>query len=54
MEHPNLLRSDRHILEVYCKMFELDWRGDQTLENATNHMYTHPIYVDGINLKSYG
>lgn len=28
MEHPNLLKGDYNMLNSYCKMFELDWRGD--------------------------
>ena len=30
MEHPNLHKSDRDLLDTYCKLFELDWRGDKT------------------------
>jgi len=33
MDHPNLANSDRHLLDTYCYMFELDWRGDRTLKN---------------------
>ena len=32
-EHPNLLKSDKDQVDLYCKMFEVDWRGDQKLEN---------------------
>jgi hypothetical protein len=32
-EHPSLLKSDRDQLELYCRMFELDWRGDRSSEN---------------------
>ena len=28
MEHENLAGSDRSMLNTYCKIFELDWRGD--------------------------
>lgn len=33
VEHPNLLRSDKELIQNYCKIFELDWRGDTSLEN---------------------
>lgn len=42
------------MLDNYSTIFEVDWRGDQTIDNSTNHMYTHPIYVDGPNFKHYG
>lgn len=29
MEHDNLSASDKSTMETYCKLFELDWRGDQ-------------------------
>lgn len=32
-EHPNLLKSDRDQLEIYCRMFEVDWRGDRSTLN---------------------
>jgi len=28
IEHPNILASDRVQLETFCKLLELDWRGD--------------------------
>jgi hypothetical protein len=52
MEHPNLLRSDRDQLELYTRMFEVDWRGDRA--DRTQFMATNPIYLEGANLKSYG
>ena len=33
MEHPNLLKSDKDQMDLYCRMFELDWRGDRTYAN---------------------
>ena len=33
MEHPNLAKTDRTKLDTFCKMFELDWRGDTALAN---------------------
>lgn len=44
-EHPNLLKSDADQLELYCKMFELDWRGDQNYENRNQFMSSNPIYL---------
>ena len=54
IEHPNLLKSDRDQLELYSRMFELDWRGDRSYDNKQEFMATHPIYVEGTNLKSFG
>lgn len=34
MEHPNLQKADKNMLNAYCRMFELDWKGDQTLDNT--------------------
>ena len=53
-EHPNLLKSDRDQLEIYCRMFEVDWRGDRSSENKSQFMSSNPIYLDGSNLKSVG
>ena len=54
MEHPNLLKSDRDQLDLYCKMFELDWRADRNFQNKQEFMSTNPIYIEGSNVKSYG
>ena len=54
MEHPSLLKSDRDQLELYTKMFELDWRGDRAYVNRHQFMSSNPIYLEGSNLKSYG
>lgn len=54
LEHPNLLKSDRDLVETYCRMFELDWKGDHNIENRTGLLFQNPIYLDGTNVKSYG
>ena len=46
MEHENLAGSDRSMLNTYCKIFELDWRGDQAIENREQFMLTNPIYMN--------
>ena len=46
MEHPNLNVSDRNTMETYCKIFDLDWRGDRSYANKEEWLYTHPVYVD--------
>ena len=45
MEHANLANSDRSMLDTYCKLFELDWRGDSALENREQFLMTSPIYM---------
>ena len=51
-EHPSLLNSDADQLDLYCRMFELDWRGDSSYKNKQEFMSSHPIYLQGTNLKS--
>jgi len=34
------------MLDTYCSLFELDWRGDRTVANREQFLGTHPIYVD--------
>lgn len=46
MEHPNLANSDRNLLETYCSIFDLDWRGDQTIKSQEQFLCTNPIYMD--------
>lgn len=46
MEHPNLSRADHANLDAFCKLFNLDWRGDMTLANRDEFMATNPIYLD--------
>jgi hypothetical protein len=53
-EHPNLQNSDADQLELYTKMFELDWRNDSSYDNRHEFMSSNPIYLEGTNLKSYG
>ncbi len=53
-EHPNLQKSDADQLELYSKMFELDWRRDSSYDNRNEFMSSNPIYLEGTNLKSYG
>lgn len=33
MEHPNISRVDYDKLKTFCRMFELDWRGDRLTKN---------------------
>jgi hypothetical protein len=33
MEHPNLANSDKNLIDTYCYLFELDWRGDREMRN---------------------
>lgn len=54
IEHPNLLKSDKDQLELYARMFEVDWRGDRAPENKTQFMASNPIYLEGSSLKSHG
>lgn len=46
MEHKNLTKSDRATLDAYCKIFQLDWRGDFKIENKDQFMATNPIYLN--------
>lgn len=54
LEHENLNEVDRNLLEHYCRIFELDWRGDQTYDNKDEMMATNPIYLTGTNTKKFG
>ena len=57
LEHDNLANSDRYMMDTYCKLFELDWRGDTSLENRENFMLQNPIYLnenDLTSVKSFG
>jgi len=45
------------MLSTYCKMFELDWRGDHAIENREQFMLTNPVYMneyDRSSLATYG
>ena len=44
-EHKNTANSDRSMLNAYCKLFELDWRGDSSLNNREQFMFTNPVYM---------
>ena len=33
------------MLNAYCKLFELDWRGDSSLDNREQFMFTNPVYM---------
>lgn len=44
IEHPNISKSDSAKLDVFCRMFELDWRGDRSLENKSEFLATNPVY----------
>lgn len=46
MEHTNLANSDKMQMDAFCKLFELDWRGDQTLENREEFLMSNPVYLD--------
>ena len=54
MEHPNLTKSDYQTLDMYCKMFELDWRQDRSFQNKKRFLSTNPVYLEGSNFKEYG
>lgn len=56
MEHPNLTQTDRSKLDTFCKMFQLDWRGDRTIDNKKEFLSTNPVYFDkhlNSNLEGY-
>jgi len=46
MEHPNLTKADYEKLDGFCKIFELDWRGDRLATNKAEFLGTHPIYIN--------
>lgn len=57
MEHPNLSQTDYTMMDTYCQMFELDWRGDRAMTNKKEFLATHPIYTaerDRPNFEGYG
>lgn len=57
MEHPNLSKSDYAKLDSFCRMFELDWRGDRSLNNKSQFLATNPVYLgehDQTNFRKYG
>ena len=32
-------------MEAFCKLFELDWRGDSSLESRELFMMSNPVYM---------
>lgn len=34
------------MIDAYCKLFELDWRGDSALENREQFMMSNPVYMN--------
>ncbi|CDW84758.1 UNKNOWN [Stylonychia lemnae] len=52
--HPNLQQSDRNLIETYCKIFELDWRGEKNAASRDDLLCHSPIPLIGTNVKSYG
>jgi hypothetical protein len=54
LEHPSLLKSDKDMLKTYCQIFELDWTLNKEGLVKKEFMSTHPIYLDGTNVKAYG
>jgi len=57
MEHPNLTKTSFDTLDMYSKMFELDWRGDRSIDNKKEYLSMNPVYVnmrDSQNFKRYG
>ena len=57
MEHPNLSKVDYDKLNTFSRMFELDWRGDRSINNKQEFLATNPVYMgvrDQTNFKGYG
>lgn len=46
MEHPSLAKADRTTMETYCRLFELDWRGDNAVENREMFLLEKPVYAN--------
>jgi len=42
------------MLDAYCKMFELDWRGEKQAILNKEFLSSSPINIEGTNLKDYG
>jgi hypothetical protein len=45
LEHPHLANSDRHLLTTYSTLFELDWKGEQTIRSQAQFLSTNPVYL---------
>jgi hypothetical protein len=59
MEHPNISRTDYSMIDTFCTIFELDWRGDNSVKNKKEFLATNPIYlnfkdVTKSNFEKYG
>ena len=55
MEHPKLLKTDYQKVNTFAKMFELDWRGDVSIQNKNQFLATNPVYLNQeSNFNSYG
>ena len=52
LEHPNLANSDRSTLTTFCSLFELDWKGDSSLDNREQLLMTNPVYTHPLNMQS--
>ena len=33
------------MLDTYCRLFELDWRGDRSVDNREQFMLSNPVYM---------
>lgn len=56
-EHPNTTKSDYAKLDSFCKLFDLDWRGDRDVKNKKEFLASNPIYLtenDRSNFQGYG
>lgn len=42
------------MLSSYCRIFEVDWKGQKEALLNGEYMSTHPIALEGTNLNSYG
>ena len=58
MEHPNISKSDYSMVDSYCEIFEIDWRGDKSVKNKKELLATNPIYLSfkdsKTNFEGYG
>lgn len=52
MEHPNLAKTDFALLDSYCGMFDLDWRGDRSIAGKQEWLSTNPVYLNPKDLSS--
>ena len=52
MEHKNLANSDKSTLQSFCMLFELDWKGDNVLENREELLMTNPVYMSPMTMSN--